>query len=114
VVLLMTRHEPWSAYLAQHRDWGPSPLTDVHWGGAVMWIGADAVMMVLIVAALFSWLAAPARGRGLRWVEQARAAALEQRIGVAGRGHTDVDEDDQRLAAYNDWLARTAHEPRRR
>jgi hypothetical protein len=47
-------------------------------------------------------------------VEQARAAALEQRIGVAGRGHTDVDEDDQRLAAYNDWLARTAHEPRRR
>jgi putative copper resistance protein D len=114
VVLLMTRHEPWSAYLAQHRDWGPSPLTDVHWGGAVMWIGADAVMMVLIVAALFSWLAAPGRGRGLHWVEQARTAALEQRIGVAGHGHTDLDEDDQRLAAYNDWLARTAHDPRRR
>ncbi|BCJ34161.1 membrane protein [Actinocatenispora thailandica] len=115
VVLLMTRHEPWSAYLDQHRSWGPTPLTDVHWGGAVMWIGADAVMMVLIVAALFSWLAAPRRERGLRWVEQARLTALEQRTGTATTGHTDVDEDEQRLAAYNDWLASMArHDDRRR
>ena len=108
VVLLMTRHEPWSAYLAQGRGWGPTPLTDVHWGGAVMWIGADAIMMVLIVAALFSWLTAPRRGRGLRWVEQARRAALEQRTGVAAAGHADLDDDERQLAAYNDWLSRRA------
>jgi hypothetical protein len=80
-----------------------------------MWIGADTVMMVLIVGALFSWLTAPRRARGLRWVEQARLAALEQHTGVTGSRHADVDDDAQRLAAYNDWLARMAeHDPGRR
>lgn len=112
VVLLMTTHEPWPAYVAQHRTWGPAPLTDVHWGGAVMWIGADAVMMVLVLTALFAWVAKPVRGGGLGWIEQARRAVLDEHAGLPGTGgrpgHDDVDSDEERLAAYNAWLARLA------
>lgn len=114
VALLMTRRAPWSGYADQHRGWGPPPLTDVHWGGAVMWIGGDVIMMALIVATLVPWLAAGDRRRGgrLRWIERARRAALDQRLGTAG-GATgdDVDEDQRRLDAYNAWLATLAKGP---
>lgn len=52
LTLLTTRNPPWSAYAAQHHSWGPDPVTDVHWGGAMMWIGGDTIMIALIVTAL--------------------------------------------------------------
>lgn len=114
VALLMTTHAPWPAYAAQHRGWGPDPLTDVHWGGAVMWIGGDTIMIVLIVLALCRWLFGNARSRGgLRWIEQVRRATLDQRLATAGRsaaGRGDPDDDDERLAAYNSWLAELAQQ----
>jgi putative copper resistance protein D len=110
VALLMTTHQPWAAYAAQHHTWGPSPLTDTHWGGAVMWVGGDTLMIILLVSALLPWLAQTNRGRSrLRWIEQARRASLD-RYAVptdtpAGTGRIDVDEDQTQLDAYNAWLA---------
>jgi len=108
VALLMTAHQPWPAYAAQHHAWGPGPLTDTHWGGAVMWVGGDTLMIVLLVAALLPWLARADRTRTrLRWVEQARRAHLP-----AAALTTDVDEDQAHLDAYNAWLARLSADGR--
>lgn len=114
IALLMTMQEPWPAYAAQHHTWGPSPLTDVHWGGAVMWVGGDTIMMILLVAALFPWLAGGRRtGNRLRWIEQARRANLDRYLAATPGtdrppAHTDVDEDQARLDAYNAWLTQMA------
>lgn len=128
IALLMTTHAPWPAYATQHHAWGPDPLTDVHWGGAVMWVGSDTIMIVLLVAVLFPWLIGSRRtGTRLRWIEQARRAALDRYVvatpgtpesgntttgGTATRGTAngaeDIDEDQARLDAYNAWLAQIA------
>ena len=115
IALLMTNQEPWPAYVAQHHTWGPSPLTDVHWGGAAMWIGGDTIMIILLLAALFPWLAGHSRtGNRLRWIEQARRANLDRYLAATpgaadlASAHSDVDEDQVRLDAYNAWLAQMA------
>ena len=108
LTLLTTAHEPWPAYAAQHRTWGPSPITDVHWGGAIMWVGGDVIMIVLILVSLFRWLFGTARStKRLRWIERARTATFNQSGGAATRPSPgrDIDEDDAQLAAYNAWLA---------
>jgi putative copper resistance protein D len=116
IALLMTKTAPWPAYAAQHHTWGPSPLSDVHSGGAVMWIGGDTIMIILIISAMFPWLAGRAHtGIRLRWVEQARRANLDRYLaavpgaannpGTANAIERDVDEDQVRLDAYNAWLA---------
>ncbi len=120
VVLLMTRHAPWPAYIDQHRSWGPSPLTDVHWGGAVMWIAGDGLMVVLIVVAVFPWFFGSDRTHAtMRWIEQARLATFDQHTGwtASGDRHAAIDEESARLDAYNAWLAslpRQHTEPRRK
>jgi cytochrome c oxidase assembly factor CtaG len=111
IALLMTTQAPWPAYAAQAHTWGPDPLTDVHWGGAVMWVGGDTIMIALVVAALLPWLLGRGRSGGrLRWIEQARRATMDRyRVANAGDGEperrADVDEDQARLDAYNAWLA---------
>ena len=47
ITLLMTNREPWPGYALQHHTWGPDPLTDVHYGGAMMWIGGDTIMIAV-------------------------------------------------------------------
>jgi putative copper resistance protein D len=129
IALLMTRQPPWAAYADQHRGWGPAPLTDVHWGGAVMWIGGDAIMFGLMMLVFLLWSMderAAISGRG--WFESARKASLASLIAShqpagaaaepslaspgpqgspqarrADRGGVD---DDEHLAAYNAYLAR--------
>jgi putative copper resistance protein D len=104
--------------------WGPSPLDDVHIGGAVMWVGGSAIMFVLIMVTFLAWSRAGQRADGRGWLESARRASLEQlttadvaQAGAAGTaapgpaaavraGRTDIDEDEDQLAAYNAFLAR--------
>lgn len=81
IALMMTRQPPWREFVAQNRTWGPSPLEDVQLGGAIMWVGADAIMMIFIIAALSMWVSAPNRTR-LRWVERARSSTMAQRYGA--------------------------------
>jgi cytochrome c oxidase assembly factor CtaG len=90
------------------------PLSDTNTGGAVMWFFGDAIMAVVMTALVISWV----RSSGMSqrdttsWLEQARSAALVERIGpVDSPSQADVDADDAQLAAYNAWLARLAEEP---
>lgn len=114
VALLMTSSPPWPVYAAQHHTFGPSPLTDVHWGGAMMWVGGDTIMVVIMAVVLFAWITGRDRKGGtLRWVERARRANLDRYLAASppaarAAAHGDVDEDQVRLDAYNAWLAQIA------
>ena len=96
------------------RSWGPSPLDDVHMGGAVMWIGGAAIMFVMIMVTFFAWSRETRPSGGMGWLESARRANLAEHTGEhmntagapASRGAANVDEDDNQLAAYNAYLAR--------
>jgi cytochrome c oxidase assembly factor CtaG len=112
LTLLMTTTPPWPAYAQQHHTWGPDAILDVHYAGAMMWIGGDTIMILLIITALVPWV----RGRSrhitrMQWVEKARRANFDRYAGylpdpaTRPSGHGDVDEDERRLDAYNAWLA---------
>jgi putative copper resistance protein D len=101
----------------RHRTWGPSPLDDVHIGGAVMWVGGSAIMFVLIMFVFLAWTRQGQYADSRGWLETARRASLEQlttagappqaaAAGAQRRARTDIDEDEDQLAAYNAFLAR--------
>jgi putative copper resistance protein D len=109
-------------------SWAPGPVADLHAGGAVMWIGGDAIMFGLMMLVYLIWSTderAATSGRG--WLERARtasfahlvaappsaAAAPSQAAGSAAAGGPAADlyrpggiDDDAHLAAYNAFLAR--------
>jgi hypothetical protein len=102
----------------------PAPVQDLHWAGAIMWIGGDAIMLAFIMVAVWMWSRddrAPLGG----WLEAARKAQFDELVAgqatgdaavPAGRGpaggaqrpHADSGgiDDDEHLAAYNAYLAR--------
>jgi putative copper resistance protein D len=103
------------------RNWGPSPLSDVHDGGAVMWVGGAAIMFVVIMTVFFSWSREKRPSGGMGWLESARRANMADRVaetvpeaaaarpgpGRPGRARdAAIDDDDEQLAAYNAYLAR--------
>ncbi len=101
------------------RSWGPSPVNDLHEGGAVMWIGGAAIMFVVIMVTFFQWTRETRPSVSMGWLESARRASMADRMAeaspatAAGREpaggaarNADLDEDDDQLAAYNDYLAR--------
>ena len=119
----------------RHRTWGPSPVDDVHIGGAVMWVGGSGIMFVLIMGTFLAWTRRSQRAEGRGWLEAARRANLEHLTGAdvslaasaaspgtvprtgaatgsggpaapAGKARSHIDEDDDQLAAYNAFLAR--------
>jgi cytochrome c oxidase assembly factor CtaG len=125
VVLTQTNHEMFRAYIGR-RDWGPSLVTDLHAGGAVMWIAGDGIMLVMILLLFASVLGGRVQFDAGRWLEAARAhrfselAASGSTAGpdsTAGSGSTagvgsmagtaaGPDDDDRQWQAYNDYLAR--------
>ena len=90
-----------------------NPLSDTRTGGAIMWLGGDGIMAVVMIALVLGWLRTSGQSGSDRvsWLEQARIAALNERTGAVAED--PIDDDDARLAAYNEWLARVA-EPQRR
>jgi cytochrome c oxidase assembly factor CtaG len=91
-----------------------NPLADTHAGGAIMWVGGDALMAAVMTLLVIGWLRTA--GRSLRdrnsWLEQARTITLGERTGsepaAGGELSGDFDEDQARLDAYNRWLAAMA------
>jgi cytochrome c oxidase assembly factor CtaG len=105
--------------------WAPPPVSDLHNGGAVMWIAGDAIMFGLMMLVFLMWSQderAATSGHG--WFERARQENLATLVGSAGpagggavlasgppaarRGGVD---DDEHLAAYNAYLARLNQPP---
>jgi cytochrome c oxidase assembly factor CtaG len=113
--------------------WAPSPVSDLHLGGAVMWIGGDAIMFALMMLVFLMWSRderAAVSGHG--FFERARQANLATLVAShqratsgaglvtarteAGAGQPVIDgrggiDDDEHLAAYNAYLARLNQHP---
>jgi cytochrome c oxidase assembly factor CtaG len=108
-------------------SWAPSAISDLHSGGAVMWIGGDAIMFAVMMLVFLAWsrdgLAASSGG----WLESARQASFAGLTGTRPAGETadaadagdcapagggpdardrGTIDDDEHLAAYNEFLAR--------
>jgi putative copper resistance protein D len=115
--------------------WAPGAVSDLHLGGAVMWIGGDALMFGLMMLVYMMWsLDDRAETSGHGWLESARRASLARLVatypaaagsgdgaavgvpsagGVAGESSAAPRwdqrggiDDDEHLAAYNAFLAR--------
>lgn len=130
VVLMQTNHVMFPAYVGR-RDWGPSVVDDLHSGGAVMWIGGDGVMFLLIILLFMGVSRRSAQLNAGSWLEGVRARRFSE-LATAGsptvemtgleaavlkaaaptrresaREAAIVDDDDEaQLAAYNEYLAR--------
>jgi cytochrome c oxidase assembly factor CtaG len=103
----------------QPRNWGPSALSDIHDGGAVMWVGGAAIMVVMIMVVFFSWSRERRPSSGMGWLDAARRANMADRFAETSPHAADapadadqvrmrgsIDEDEDQLAAYNEYLAR--------
>jgi putative copper resistance protein D len=104
------------------RTWGPSAVNDLHEGGAVMWIGGAAIMFVMIMAVFFQWSRETRPSVSMGWLESARqvnladrfaeanpvggaSAQVRDRVASGAVRNANVDEDEDQLAAYNEYLA---------
>jgi putative copper resistance protein D len=99
-------------------SWAPDRLSDLHSGGAVMWIAGDGIMFALMMIVFMMWTRDQrSAGSGRSYVERARHENLAAMV-AAGRPRVAPDlaaqpvaesrtiDDDEHLAAYNEYLAR--------
>ena len=112
--------------------WAPSPVSDLHLGGAVMWIGGDAIMFGLMMLVFLMWSRDDRETiSGRSFFERARRENLatlvssNQPAPVGAGASQDGDarlvrssgsdrasiDDDEHLAAYNAYLARLNQRP---
>ncbi len=90
-------------------------LSDTHTGGAIMWVGGDGLMALVMILLVRTWITDPARRRSDRqgWTELARQSVFAEHTGGADGGaeaDADFDDDETRLTEYNAWLARMARD----
>ena len=87
--------------------------TDTQTGGAIMWVGGDGLMALVMIILVVRWLRDPRLRRRDRegFVEQARRSTFATHTGSLvpdGAAEVEFDEDEERLASYNAWLGRMA------
>ena len=109
LVLMMTEKPLAPGFAAMHPDWGPGALADQRTAGAIMWVGGDGLMMVLMIVTAIAWGRSSQQEQGLgRWLEGIRRRQLlgegPDELG-SDSGDDDVDVDQQLLDAYNLRLA---------
>ncbi len=77
LALAMSSHNPFPAYvgLAPRGSTAGSILADVHLGGAIMWIGGDALMLAWAIPIAWAWVRE----------EDRRTAALDAQLDAQGR-----------------------------
>jgi cytochrome c oxidase assembly factor CtaG len=56
LTLLNAGHEMFPHYYDVHRTWGPSLVSDLHIGGAIMWVGGDTLMVLAMIPVVVQWL----------------------------------------------------------
>jgi cytochrome c oxidase assembly factor CtaG len=112
VILSQTNRYPWPAMAAMHPVWAPSLVTDLHAGGAVMWVGGDAIMAVLFGFAAVAWARGAAAGDGSDlggWLNSARINYQTDLNSGDAEGHSvtvATGDSDADLDAYNAYLER--------
>jgi cytochrome c oxidase assembly factor CtaG len=109
----------------------PNPLQDIHWAGAIMWVAGDALMFGFMMLVFLMWARSDQGGdSSLGWLEKVRSNSFEhatrQGASPAAAGASTATaspstaaapgtiDDDEHLAAYNDYLARlnqSGHDP---
>jgi putative membrane protein len=111
-VALMLTAQPLAPSTALMRPgWGPSLLEDQSWSGAIMWVGGDGLMMLLMLAVVAQWSAAGSGARLGDWLESARQQSLAKIGSGADEDHrtvgvsSDIDDDEEARQAYNRMLA---------
>jgi cytochrome c oxidase assembly factor CtaG len=67
---------PFPAYAALHRTWGPSLLTDIHAGGSIMWVGGDTLMFIAMIPVAVRWMRS----------EEHRATEVDRQLEALGGG----------------------------
>jgi cytochrome c oxidase assembly factor CtaG len=99
--------------------WAPGRVQDLHLGGAVMWIGGDAIMFGLMMLVFLMWsMDERASTSGHGWLESARKTSLETLVAshqppppAAGSADLAVpgataDQVGAGQVAAGDWSAR--------
>lgn len=56
LTLVSASHEIFPAYYSVRRPWGPSRVSDLHIGGAIMWVGGDMIMILAMIPVVVAWL----------------------------------------------------------
>jgi cytochrome c oxidase assembly factor CtaG len=90
--------------LGPRPSWAGTATGDLHAGGAAMWVGGDGLMFVMMMIVFLMWSTdtrTETRTRG--WLESARRATVAP---GATATDADIDDDDEQLAAYNEYLSR--------
>jgi cytochrome c oxidase assembly factor CtaG len=97
----------------QHVD----PLAQTRLGGAIMWVGGDAIMAVVMISVAIAWFRSPEyrRVESRGWLARVRAGYLADKTDVSttsvhGQLPRDVDTDENSFDAYNRWLERLSHD----
>lgn len=115
VIFVQATKSPFPHLAALQPSWGPGPLADVHGAGAMMWIGGDGLMFVMMLVIAVVWMSdrSPDAHRAGSFLESVRQGQLAG-MGDGGDGtllaSSNVDDDDAALDAYNAALARL-HKP---
>lgn len=87
MALVFTGHEIFPAYQTLRRSWGPSLVSDLHVGGAIMWVGGDMLMIVAMIPVVVLWLRSEDE-RTRRIDAELDAAAAAEGLAVTGDGAT--------------------------
>jgi cytochrome c oxidase assembly factor CtaG len=90
-----------------HPAWAGTATGDLHAGGAAMWVGGDGLMFIMMMIVFLMWSTdsrVETRTRG--WLESARRATVAPGATATDQ---DIDDDDDQLAAYNEYLSRLNH-----
>lgn len=105
VALMMTSTVLAPAFADSRMGWGPSALTDQNAAGAIMWVGGDGLMMLLMLVVAREWIATRDGSMG-SWLDGIRQRETIGTTPDADRPDgTGIDADDAALAAYNAKLA---------
>jgi putative copper resistance protein D len=85
-------------------------LSDTATGGALMWVGGDSLMALVMIFLAWRWLRSPAmRSRDRSgFLEQARRSTFVSNTGAEALESEAArfDDDDAKWRSYNEWLAR--------
>ncbi|MGH3905661.1 MAG: cytochrome c oxidase assembly protein [Pseudonocardiaceae bacterium] len=114
VALMLTDRPLAPSTLMMRPGWGPTLLDDQSAAGAIMWVGGDLLMMVLMLLVAAQWSAGGEQARLGSWLESARRQSLARIAPESGESFsstTDIDDDEAARQSYNQMLTNLHRRP---